>query len=144
MKFLIDECLTPKLAEMAQQRGHPESSHVVRLGQAGLQDWNLVTFAVAGDWTLVTRNAYDFRGPEAAPGTGGQYVGVDIHPGLICLNGDGMDRQMQLDLFAAVLDDIDADGDLINVGLEATLLDTGEIAIERYALPQADLVPPVV
>jgi hypothetical protein len=135
MKFLVDECLSPKLAQMARDHGHLESSHVVWVGQQGLQDWNLVTFAVDGDWTLVTKNSYDFRGPAEAPGTGGFYVGVEVHPGLVCLNGDDMDRQMQLDLFAAVLDDIGADGDLVNVGLEATLTDTGEIDIERYALP---------
>jgi predicted nuclease of predicted toxin-antitoxin system len=135
MKFLVDECLSPKLALMARERGHHESSHVVWVGQQGLQDWNLVAFAVAGDWTLVTKNSYDFRGPAGAPGTGGFYVGVEVHPGLICLNGEDMDRQMQLDLFSAALDAIEAEGDLVNVGLEATLLETGEIAVERYDLP---------
>jgi predicted nuclease of predicted toxin-antitoxin system len=136
MKFLVDECLSPKLVEMARQRGHLESSHIAWLGQSGLQDWNLVTFAVDGNWTLVTKNSYDFRGPAAAPGTGGLYVGVGLHPGLVCLNGDNMDRQMQLDLFAAALDDIEADGDLVNIGLEATLLESGEVDIERYSLPE--------
>ncbi len=29
LKFLIDECLTLDLVEVAQERGFPESSHVV-------------------------------------------------------------------------------------------------------------------
>jgi hypothetical protein len=140
MKFLVDECLSPKLAEMARERGHHESNHVVHIGQGGLQDWNLVAFVIDGDWTLVTKNSYDFRGPEEAPGTGGFYIGVELHNGLVCLNGD-LDRRTQLDLFAAVLDAIEADGDLVNIGLEATLLDTGEIEIERYALPIEPHIP---
>lgn len=28
MKFLIDECLSPELARIAQARGHGESSHI--------------------------------------------------------------------------------------------------------------------
>jgi len=136
MKFLVDECLSPKLVEKARERGFLESSHVVWLGKQGLQDWNLVTFAIEGDWTLVTKNSSDFRGPADAPGTGGHYFGVNLHPGLICLNGDNMDRQMQLDLFDAALDAIAAEGDLVNIGLEATLLETGEIDIERYGLPE--------
>ena len=133
MKFLVDECLSPKLAHMARDRGHHESSHVVWLGKSGIQDWNLVSFAVEGDWTLVTRNSQDFRGP--APGEGGHYLNVPLHAGLVCLNGDDMDRQMQVDLFAAVLDAIAEDGDLINHALEATLLENGDIEVLRYELP---------
>jgi len=35
MKFLIDECLSLKLADLAVERGYVESSHVVRLGKSG-------------------------------------------------------------------------------------------------------------
>ena len=31
MKLLIDECLSPELAKLAQQRGHGECSHIVWL-----------------------------------------------------------------------------------------------------------------
>jgi hypothetical protein len=31
-KFLIDECLSPKLAEQAQEAGHDESTCVVHRG----------------------------------------------------------------------------------------------------------------
>ena len=108
---------------------------MVWLGQAGIQDWNLVAFVVDGDWTLVTKNSYDFRGPSDAPGAGGYYTNVSIHSGLVCLNADDMNREMQIALFGVVLDAIQEDGDLVNSGLEATLLPSGEIVIERYALP---------
>lgn len=30
MKFLIDECLSPKLTELAHEKGYGQSSHIVR------------------------------------------------------------------------------------------------------------------
>jgi hypothetical protein len=41
LKFLIDECLTLDLVEVARQRGFPQSSHVVWMGKAGWKDWEL-------------------------------------------------------------------------------------------------------
>lgn len=38
MKFLIDECLSPKLTERAREKGYGESSHLVGLGRAGAKD----------------------------------------------------------------------------------------------------------
>jgi hypothetical protein len=100
MKFLVDECLSPELAKRAHARGHGESSHVVWLGRRGLKDWELKSLILEGDWTFVTRNSIDFRGPTAAAGSKGQYAGVAIHAGLICLNGPpGMDLSMQIELF---------------------------------------------
>ena len=123
---------------MARERGHGESSHVVWIGHQGIKDWDLLQVVLDGDWTLVTRNAFDFRGPPAAPGTAGQYRRAGLHAGLICLNGpEGMDQDMQRDLFASVLDEIDRNGDLVNMVLEATLetADSEEITIDRYPLP---------
>ena len=123
---------------MARERGHVESSHVVWIGKQGIKDWNLLEVVLDGDWTLVTKNAYDFRGPRAAPGTGGQYQHTQLHAGLICLNGpEGMDLDMQCELFEAVLDEIDEDVDLVNMVLEVTLetSESDEIIVERYALP---------
>jgi hypothetical protein len=124
---------------MARARGHGESSHVVWIGRQGIKDWDLLKVVLDGDWTLVTRNAYDFRGPQAAPGTGGQYRRAKLHAGLICLNGpEGMDLDMQRDLFEVVLDEIDRDRDLVNVILEVTLetIEADEIIIGRFALPK--------
>lgn len=139
MNFLVDECLSPELAQMAHARGY-ESSHVVWLGRSGIKDWDLMWVVLDGDWTLVTKNSYDFRGPARAPGSAGQYKEVELHAGLVCLNGPpGMDLQMQRDLFASILDEIEKDGDLVNKLLEATLADAAadEIVIRRFDLPAA-------
>lgn len=139
MKFLVDECLSPELTKLALKRGHGESSHVVWLGRSGIKDWDLMKVVLDGDWTLVTKNSYDFRGPTDAPGSKGELKKAELHAGLVCLNGPpGMDLQMQLELFAAILDEIESDGDLINKVLEATLAEPGsdEIAIQRYPLPE--------
>ena len=100
MKFLIDECLSPALAKVAKDKGHGETSHVVWMGLAGRKDWELTPIILGGDWTFVTKNSVDFRGPKDTPGSKGQYADVAIHAGLICLNGPpGMDLDMQIELF---------------------------------------------
>ncbi len=88
------------------------------------------------DWTFVTKNSVDFRGPEDKPGTKGQYANVAIHAGLICLNGPpGMDLDMQIELFEQALLELDVDPDLVNQVLEITLDDDDDLHVLRYALP---------
>jgi hypothetical protein len=82
MKLLIDECLSPELAQLARSRGHGESSHVVWLNKGGWKDWSLKSFILEGDWTFVTTNAIDFRGPASEPGSRWQYAEVAIHADL--------------------------------------------------------------
>lgn len=80
--------------------GYPQSSHVVWQGKSGWQDWELKTFILDGDWTFVTRNSVEFRGPTEDPGSKGQYADVALHAGLICLNGPaGMRSPIQCELF---------------------------------------------
>ncbi len=76
MKFLIDECLSPRLAAIARNRGYPLSTHVTWLGLRAREDWALVRRAVAGGYVLVTNDRTDFttlleREPH--------------HPGLVCI-----------------------------------------------------------
>ncbi|MBI3506346.1 MAG: DUF5615 family PIN-like protein [Proteobacteria bacterium] len=135
MKFLIDECLSPELAKRAIARGYGQSSHVVWLGWQGKKDWELKQLIVDHDWTFVTANSIDFRGPADAPGKKGQYADIALHAGLVCLNApDGMDIDAQTDLFDAALDQLAADGDLVNRVLEMTLAGD-EIDCVRYELP---------
>jgi len=136
MKLLIDECLSPELANLAQQRGHGESSHIVWLGKSGWKDWSLKAVIVDGDWTFVTKNSIHFRGPANEPGSKGQYADVAIHAGLICLNGpEGMDLDLQLELFEIALDEV-GNGDLVNEVLEIILGENDEVHVLRYALPR--------
>ena len=137
MKFLIDECLSPALAKLAQDREYWESSHVIWRGLGGKKDWELKPVILDGDWTFVTRNAIDFRGPLSRPGTQGQYAGVAIHAGLICLSGpdDVMDLDLQLELFEEALAELETDPDLVNQVLDITLESSGELRVLRYKLP---------
>jgi hypothetical protein len=137
MKFLVDECLSTELTSLAKSRGHHEASHIVWLGKAGWKDWELKQVILAEDWVFVTKNSIDFRGPASSPGAKGQYADVVLHAGLICINGPvGMDLDLQLELFAMALDELERDGDLINQVLEVTLLDADdEVYLLRYRLP---------
>lgn len=135
MKLLIDECLSPRFVQMAQDAGYAESTHILWLGKGGWKDWELKPLILDGDWTFVTKNSVDFRGPAAAPGSKGQYADVAIHAGLVCLNGPmTMDLAMQLELFEEALHELEEDGDLVNQVLEVTMTDQ-EIHILRYLLP---------
>ncbi len=67
MKLLVDECLSEELTKLARERGYLESSHIRWLGKAGAKDWELLPIILAGDWTFVTKNSIDFRGPIDTP-----------------------------------------------------------------------------
>jgi len=137
-KLLIDECLSGKLALMARDRGHFESSHVVWIGKAGWKDWQLKPLLLSEMWVLVTNNSKDFRGPKEDPGSSGQFAGLSWQPGLICLNlPPEMSRERQLELFARALNELEIDGDLTNQVLEINSVgDEYPIEILRYDLPK--------
>jgi hypothetical protein len=138
VKLLIDECLSQELARLAQERGHHEASHVIWIGKGGWKDWRLREVIIDGSWTFVTKNSEDFRGPAESPGSKGQYAGVDLHAGLICLNGPvGMDLDVQLEMFGVALDELDREADLTNQIMEINLdtWDDDSFEIRRYRLP---------
>jgi hypothetical protein len=137
MKFLVDECLSEELTRLAQRRGHAEASHIAWIGKRGWKDWKLIDVILEGDWIFVTRNSRDFRGSRSAPGSRGQYAHVELHAGLVCLNGPvRMDRDLQLELFSVALNELDRDGDLVNQVLEISQSDSSdEIEVRRYRLP---------
>ena len=121
---------------LAQEDGYWESTHVVWRHLNGKKDWELKPCILNGDWTFVTRNSVDFRGPTSNPGSRGQYADVVIHAGLICLNGpDPMTVDVQLELFEQALKEIATDGDLINQVLEISVDEGQELHILRYRLP---------
>jgi len=86
---------------------------------------------------IVTRDSVDFRGPAEHPGTKGQYAGVALHAGLVCMNGPaGMNLELQCELFSAALDEIGNADQLVNEVIEVDLeTAVGEITIRRYTLP---------
>jgi predicted nuclease of predicted toxin-antitoxin system len=95
VKFLVDECLSPGLATLARERGHPESTHVTWLGLTSAQDWTIARRAVDDSFVLVTNNAADFTA---------LYGREELHAGLVCLNAApgvmSLDLQRRLFLLA--------------------------------------------
>jgi hypothetical protein len=136
-RFLIDECLTPELAQMASDAGHVESTCVRDRGLAGTKDWKLIEHVVASDFTLVTHNSVDFRG--GGPGhLGGQHAKQSLHAGLICLNSvHVLDLQRQRDLFQIALDQLATMNDLVNQALEVFEEEDGSVEIAIYDIPES-------
>jgi Domain of unknown function (DUF5615) len=122
-RFLIDENLTLALAPLAHRRGF-EAYHLRDLNLLGLPDAALMPHILNGGYCFVTRNAPDFRGPAASPGAGGEYAGVPLHAGLVCLHGPtgGFTQAQQIEAFAVALDVIEAEagGDPVTLLIEIT------------------------
>lgn len=107
MRFLIDECLSPALCEVAHQSGY-EAHHVVHHGLAGAKDYQLRQFILEGEFTLVTNNWRDLD----------QLLGdSELHPGLMIIKPN-VPRERQTTLFRALLAAAVKLSDLINKILE--------------------------
>ncbi len=125
-KILIDENLSPSLAADAQQKGFL-CSHVNHLGKTGTKDWELKRVILEGDWTFVTNNSADFRGPANEPGSSGEYADVRLHAGLVCIDAPfSLNLNLQRQIFSMVLDDLAKNGDLTNQVLQVDVRRTVE------------------
>lgn len=135
LRFLVDECLSPELVQLAVAAGHPESTCVRDRGLQGTKDWDLMVYVIDGDFTLVTHNARDFRG-EGADNPGGLHAKADIHAGLVCLSSArSMDLERQRDLFQIALQELAGMADLINQALEVYEDENGEVSVAFYDIP---------
>lgn len=123
MRFLIDECLHPSLADVAHGAGH-EAHHVNYLGLASTKDHDLMPVVLDGDFIFVTNNAADFRR---------LYRGQPLHAGLVIIVPQ-VSPSFQRQLFAATLDEISVDDGLLNEALEV-LVEDGEVIFNRYVWP---------
>ena len=134
-KILIDENLSPSLAADAQLRGFL-CSHVNHLGKTGTKDWELKRVILEGDWTFVTNNSIDFRGPAGKPGSAGEYADMRLHAGLVCIDApSGLNLSLQRQLFALILDEFAKNGDLTNQLLQVAVKKDGRVKLRRIALP---------
>ena len=126
MQFLIDECLSRRLVEIAIDREF-FANHVVFLGLQGNPDWAIVRRAVSDGYVLVTNNAKDF-----IPLVGEE----EIHCGLVCLNiSDGLaSRDTQCRLFEIALNEL-GENEPVNKVIEITLDSDAEITTKRYDWP---------
>ena len=138
IKLLIDENLSPTLVQLANERGFV-CSHVSYLGFAGDKDWELRDKILDGDWTFITANSPDFRGPRDAPGSKGEYADIALHPGLICINAPGgTNRALQHAVMNEVLNELEALEDLTNQVVEVDLGRDGELTFRRYEMPKPE------
>ena len=134
-RILIDENLSPLLVSDAKQKGF-FCSHVNHLGKAGKKDWELKRTILEGDWTFVTNNSIDFRGPADKPGSAGEYADVRLHAGLVCVDAPfGLNLDLQRQLFALILDELVKNGDLTNQLLEVSVKKDGRVELRRVDLP---------
>ena len=87
VKLLIDENLSPDLAELARQRGF-HSQHVNEIGLNGAGDPIIMRRVLEEDWILVTNNWREFLARYQAK--------APLHAGLILLiAADGRAEQEQ-------------------------------------------------
>jgi predicted nuclease of predicted toxin-antitoxin system len=123
MRFLFDECLSPKLALFAHER-QIGADHVTWLGKDGTTDHGLMPLILEGDYIFVTNNAADFRR---------LYAKEEIHNGLVIILPN-VRTDWQLELFEAFLDNYGA-ADLVNTAVEIAY-EADEIIFLEYELPQ--------
>jgi predicted nuclease of predicted toxin-antitoxin system len=125
VRLLVDECLSPALVREARQFDI-DAYHLLHVGRAASQDWEVVAYAVAHDMILVTNNASDFRR---------LYAAQELHPGLVILVPN-VGREMQLQLFREALARLRDLGELVNRALE---IDADEDALIQRVYQLASL-----
>lgn len=137
-KILIDENLSPSLEFDAQKKGFL-CSHVNHLGKTGAKDWELKNVILEGDWTFITNNSTDFRGPANTPGSSGAYADVRLHAGLVCIDAPfGLNLNLQREVFGLILEEFVKNGDLTNQVLQVDVRKDGRVYLERFALPASE------
>ena len=132
MRFLIDECLSPDLVQIAIDREF-DAAPVVHRRLQGKPDRTIVEYAVSNRHVLVTNDAKDFIplvGEEA------------IHCGLVCLNiSDGLaSRDTQCRLFEIALNEL-GENEPVNKIIEITLDSDAEVTTNRYDWPTENQKP---
>src|SRR5258708_864201 len=120
VRFLIDECLSPRLVAAANRAGF-EAYHVVHIGRAAWQDWRIAAFALANDMVFVTNNAIDFRA---------LYAGQELHSGLVLILPN-TNRESETRLFNAALAKLGEFSELTNRVLEVDV-GPGGTRLEMY------------
>lgn len=101
--FLIDECVSLILVNVAHQFGYP-ADHVSHRGFRKLKDHELRPHVLQHDYTLVTNNRDDW---VAIVGN------EDLHPGLVVIL-ENAPRAIEIGHFAAVLSRIATERSFVN------------------------------
>src|SRR4051812_42644176 len=109
MKFLIDECLSVKLAETANNRGFV-AYHVVYRNWSGMKDPEVQQKLLEEELILVTNNRDDFLKLIQK---------VELHPGLVVIIENAR-RAQQVAHFNAALDVLEGMTSVINKVVEVS------------------------
>lgn len=126
-RLLIDECLSSRLVAAAKARGYI-ADYVPFIGLLSKKDWNIVPYALANDYVVVTKNRKDFLK---------EYMKHDVHNGLIIVVPDAP-RDEQIHLFNVALDAVnELDGDLVNRVIE--VLADGSVHIREWTSDAHDV-----
>jgi predicted nuclease of predicted toxin-antitoxin system len=121
--FLIDECLSPDLAALANARQH-YATHVVFLGLQGTLDADLMPVIRQGNFIFVTNNGKGFLTLYAKEG---------IHPGLVIVIPGSLAREKQIEFFGRVLDVIEPMADFVNKVVE--VFSDGSVEVRNWPAP---------
>jgi predicted nuclease of predicted toxin-antitoxin system len=105
--ILIDECLSPKLASVARERGLT-AFHVVWVNLEGAEDWDLAAIDAERDYVFVTTNRRNFLR---------LYAELEVHNGLIIIVPT-VSTADQMRLFAIALDAAERQDSLVNLLIE--------------------------
>ncbi len=100
MRLLLDEHISPKIAEWAAALGIYSQS-VPHVGLSGSSDRSVWSYAFENDFTVVTTNARDFV----------VLLEVELHAGLIVLREGGLSRKAQWDQLKPALEHVLSTGD---------------------------------
>jgi predicted nuclease of predicted toxin-antitoxin system len=129
LSFLIDECLTPDLCEIARGRGY-HALHATWAKLGSQKDSKVAKYALDHDMILVTNNLVDFDKI---------YRRKPLHPGVIFLMAEDelMDYESQTIMFMHALDSADGNepiNEAIRANLFADIDQNLVIEIARYEL----------
>jgi predicted nuclease of predicted toxin-antitoxin system len=94
VQLLLDEHLSPRLAEWCAERRGIYAACVAHVGLSGTVDRDVWRYAYKHDFVMVTTNARHFL----------RLLDVEVHPGLIILREAVLSREEQWEPLVAAID----------------------------------------
>jgi predicted nuclease of predicted toxin-antitoxin system len=101
VKALLDEQLSPRIAELLRHRGHDVQAVIERRDPAGRTDRLILEAAAAEERVVITNNVKDFR-PLAAQ----RLARGESHAGLILLPSSRTRTRAAVEMLAEAIDQI--------------------------------------
>lgn len=130
--FLIDECLSDQLADLAIEHGY-HALATTRMGRwRSRDDYRVARFAIDRDLVLVTNDLYDF---EAI------YGQIEVHPGIVFITASRSklrELKYRLAMFNMVLESLDESDPISGAIMVTAKAGRGRqvnLSIARYAFP---------